>query len=111
MDSGYSSKTNCLIKGKSPVKENPVCTVDGTVLSVKDGLETNALVEIWKKGCSPVLTYRCETVNMSKTNKQNINKHQTRLLKTLLGIKHSARNKPFIHAIIMRGQCNRYYFK
>ena len=68
----------------------------------KEGLETNYLVEIWNKCCSPVLTYGSETVNMSKTNKQNISKLQTRLLKTELGIKQSGGR-------FMCRKCNRYY--
>ena len=46
----------------------------------KNGVSPKTIVELWKKACLPVFTYGCETINLTATNKHELERAQAKLL-------------------------------
>ena len=67
----------------------------------KDGVSPKTAAELWRKICNPVLTYSCETVNLTANNRKNLDKIQAKLLKVSLGLPTciTARTTPLLDAL------------
>ena len=65
----------------------------------KDGVSPKTAAELWRKVCNPVLTYGCETVNLTAKNRKNLDKIQAKLLKVSLGLPITARTTPLLDAL------------
>ena len=65
----------------------------------KNGANIAAINEIWAKACGPILTYGCETINLRMKHCQDLDKLQSKLLKTALGLSKFARTNPLLEAL------------
>ena len=65
----------------------------------KNGVRPKTIVELWKKACLPVFTYGCETINLTATNKHELDRTQAKLLKVSLGLPKTARTSPLLQAL------------
>ena len=65
----------------------------------KNGANIAVINEIWAKACRPILTYGCETINLRMKHRQDLDKLQSKLLKTALGLSKFARTTPLLEAL------------
>ena len=64
----------------------------------KDGVSPKTAAELLRKVCNPVITYGCETVNLTAENRKNLNKIQAKFL-VALGLPITARTTPLLDAL------------
>ena len=63
------------------------------------GLNPDSIRYLWMAAVRPVLTYGAPCVTLSKSAKDKLDKCQTKLLKSVLGLRSFCRNTPLLQAL------------
>ena len=75
MDSHVSSRIISERKAYFSLQDSGLC---------KNGVRPNTILELWKEACLPLFTYGCDTINLTATNKHELDRSQAKLLQVSL---------------------------
>ena len=64
-----------------------------------NGVKPNVAAHLWKSALQPVLSYACQSLPLYKTDIQNMDKIQAKLIKTSLGLSKYMRTTPLLNAL------------
>ena len=67
----------------------------------QQGLETDTAMHVWSATCKTILLYGCDSLSLSKGNKEELEKIQARLLKCIIGIGPRHKTSPLLKALNM----------
>ena len=65
----------------------------------KNGTSTDVKSYVWNTNLSPILSYGCQCVNISKTSRNKLDKFQSKLLKSCLGLPKYCRSSDLLIAL------------
>jgi hypothetical protein len=71
------------------------------------GVDPNVAMDIFSTGVQSVLTYGCESIYMSKARLQDLDRCQSKLIKSILGLRKTSHSTPILQAVNIKpvSQC------